>query len=197
MKYLFVGAHTDDIELCCGGTVAKLAGQGHKVKCLVFSHLNDGQLFKECQAALNGLDVSWIFQERFEGRTLHEHRQTICQMLIDRAQGMDYVFTHSKLDVHPDHSTIGFESERALKTVNLLTYCAPWNHPKEGFGKDYFEVIPNGYAEMKIKACSQYASQQHRPYMNRDYLYSEMRVAGIQCGSVFAEGFRTVKTINR
>ena len=37
MKILVVGAHLDDIELACGGTLAKAINQGHEVKALIMS----------------------------------------------------------------------------------------------------------------------------------------------------------------
>ena len=37
MKILVVGAHLDDIELACGGTIAKAIKNGHKIKTLIMS----------------------------------------------------------------------------------------------------------------------------------------------------------------
>ena len=35
MKILAVGAHLDDIEIACGGTLAKAVAAGHQVKVLI------------------------------------------------------------------------------------------------------------------------------------------------------------------
>ena len=37
MKILAVGAHLDDIEIACGGTLAKAIENGHQVKVLIMS----------------------------------------------------------------------------------------------------------------------------------------------------------------
>ena len=37
MKILAVGAHLDDIEIACGGTLAKAIKAGHTVKVLIMS----------------------------------------------------------------------------------------------------------------------------------------------------------------
>ena len=37
MKILAVGAHLDDIEIACGGTLAKAIQSGHQVKVLIMS----------------------------------------------------------------------------------------------------------------------------------------------------------------
>ena len=37
MRILAVGAHLDDIEIACGGTLAKAVDHGHEVKVLIMS----------------------------------------------------------------------------------------------------------------------------------------------------------------
>ena len=37
MKIIAIGAHLDDIELACGGTIAKAVKKGHEVKMIVLS----------------------------------------------------------------------------------------------------------------------------------------------------------------
>src|SRR5690349_24956067 len=37
-RVLAIGAHPDDLELACGGTLAKLSDSGHEVHALVLSH---------------------------------------------------------------------------------------------------------------------------------------------------------------
>ena len=37
MKILAIGAHLDDIELACGGTIAKAIKAGNQVKVIVMS----------------------------------------------------------------------------------------------------------------------------------------------------------------
>lgn len=194
MKYLFLGAHADDIELCCGGTIAKLIEQGHSVKCHSFSYLGQVQLAKENERAMTSLLPSTFSAGNYPTRFFYEHRQELAQEIIELSKDYDTVFTHSKFDAHPDHATIGFECERVLKNYNLVTYCAPWN--SLGFECNYFVRLDDFHVKQKVIACAQYSSQQHRPYMNPDYLYSDMRVAGIQCGSVFAERFRAVRLLN-
>ena len=71
MKILVVGAHLDDIELACGGTIAKAIQNGHQVKTLIMSKSGytnkDGKVqrsdeiaVKEGVEALNTLGVTDI-----------------------------------------------------------------------------------------------------------------------------------------
>ena len=38
-KILFIGAHPDDIELGCGGTLTKYLEEGHEIEMIVFSKI--------------------------------------------------------------------------------------------------------------------------------------------------------------
>lgn len=193
MRYLFLGAHTDDIELNCGGTVAKLIEAGHTVRCHSFSHLGRDDLKFEHSKSMESFGVVTATASDYPTRNFVECRQEILQDIVDNYRGFDYVFTHSKYDGHQDHAVIGQECERALKTCNLITYCAPWN--SLGFELNYFVSLSADNMGQKLSACMSYKSQRHRPYMHEDYIYSQARVSGIQCGVQFAEGFRAVRLI--
>ena len=56
MKILAVGAHLDDIELACGGTLAKAMRAGHEVKVIIMSKSgytnSDGKTMREDDIAV-------------------------------------------------------------------------------------------------------------------------------------------------
>ena len=56
MKILVIGAHLDDIELACGGTLAKAVKNGHKVRVVIMSKSgytnNDGKIQRSDEAAV-------------------------------------------------------------------------------------------------------------------------------------------------
>ena len=56
MKVLAVGAHLDDIELACGGTLAKAIDKGHQVKMIVMSESGytnyDGRIMRTAHDAI-------------------------------------------------------------------------------------------------------------------------------------------------
>ena len=56
MKILAVGAHLDDIEIACGGTLAKAIENGHEVKVLIMSKSGytniDGKVQRENDVAV-------------------------------------------------------------------------------------------------------------------------------------------------
>ena len=56
MKILAIGAHLDDIEIACGGTLAKAAEAGHEIKVLIMSKSgytnNDGRVQRSDELAV-------------------------------------------------------------------------------------------------------------------------------------------------
>lgn len=188
-KYLFIGAHTDDTELSCGGTMAKLAEAGHDVNCLALSYCDQDELLKEYAQASEILGVNF-YNEGFDVRCFNQQSLFIADALLS-FKGYDFVFTHSEHCRHPDHRTTAQESKRIFN-CNLITYIQPWNGQHE---ENYFVEITGEHLEKKINALWCYRSQAHRPYMSADFIRAQARVNGVKIGKQFAEGFRVQRLI--
>lgn len=189
MKYLFLSAHCDDSELSCGGTMLKLASEGHHVHYVSMTYCGNKQLTIECQKAANILKVE-LFINDFTVRSFTDNRQQIADYFY-RLKEFDFVFTHSCSDKHPDHRTIAEESLRIFK-CNLITYLAPWNGTENS---NYYVGISEEQLEKKIHALSCYKSQDHRSYMRPEFIRSQAVFNGIKCGKQYAEAFRIEKLI--
>jgi len=194
MKYLFIGAHADDIELCAGGTVAKLIEQGHKVRSYTLSNCLSNEISIEWENAKGILGLNGSI-DYLANRTFDERRQDILHRLIEINRfNADYVFTHSVHDNHQDHKVVAEESIRAFKyNNNLLTYIAPWNQTGSQHIDNYFVELEAKHMELKIAACRCYESQKYRPYMKESFLWAQARTTGIKCQSEYAESFQVLK----
>jgi LmbE family N-acetylglucosaminyl deacetylase len=194
--YLFLAAHMDDETLCCGGTIAKLKEQGEEVYVIVMSQLyNDNNHTDEfkCAMSIYGIDSDHYDIADFETRNFNKSRQQILQYLIDSVSVNDtdlVVFTHSKSDIHADHSTLANESLRAFKKQNLITYTAEWNQLKSE--SNYYIEVSEEHMAKKLEAMVCYKSQQHRPYFDKTFTYSRALLAGAKIGVKYAEPFRIV-----
>jgi LmbE family N-acetylglucosaminyl deacetylase len=168
-KILFIGAHTDDIELSCGGAISKFIAQGHDVRCYVFSYCDNIQLLLEFQRSMNVLGVNNYVLNTYDNRVINYFRQKVLQDLCDYKESFvpDYIFTHDVADIHQDHSTIGMETLRAFKFHNIISYTHPWNGD---INPNFFVSFGKAELEKKIEACQQYESQSHRHYMNEDMI---------------------------
>jgi len=129
-KILFIGAHTDDIELTCSGIIYKLKND-NVIDVLVFSPCEDfllekklpvNTLVKEFGKAMEIINPSSYTLLRYPVRKLDEHRYEILNYLCKL--NPDVVFFHSDNDWHQDHSVINKECMRAFgrKNIILITY---------------------------------------------------------------------------
>lgn len=127
----------------------------------------------------------------FKVREFHLQRKEIADYLYSLRR-VDFVFTHSGKDKHLDHRTLGEESLRVFN-CNLITYLSPWNGQ---FNENYFSVISEEELENKIKALSCYNSQNHRAYMDHNFIRAQATYNGIKCGKPYAEAFKAERLIN-
>lgn len=198
MKYLFIGAHPDDIELCCGGTIIKLA-PFNDIHVEVMSGMNyyGKNLFSEYSAAMYQLGVTSFDSSGFDFRMFEYHRQEILQRLVDLRKIIkpDIVFTHSSEDYHQDHATIGHEARRAFKDLSLVTFTGAWNEKQ--ITKNHFEVLSTIEVIKKITALKCYESQQSKSYFTEDSILAELRINGLKIGVEYAEAFNINSFIKR
>ena len=114
MNILAIGAHPDDVELCCGGTLAKYAKQGHKVFTATATNGNVGS------ATLSKEEIAKIRKEEARRAAAHIGAEYICldyddEMFFEDKQARinfinlvryckaDVIITHNPHDYNPDH----------------------------------------------------------------------------------------------
>lgn len=191
-KYLFIGAHLDDVELSCGGLIAKMVQENHFVHVASMTEEYGGiNLYEEFHASMGVLGVEYFQTYNYEVRTLSRKRNELCELITYWADEMDYVVTHSSLCKHPDHRAVGEESKRVIKG-SFITYLQPWNGNEN---PNYFIELSEEQLEKKIAALACYKSQAHRSYMDPDFIRSWARYTGIKCGKKYAEGFKIERYI--
>ena len=205
-KVLILSPHTDDGELGCGGTIAKLIEQGSEVYYVAFSACEQSVLpqfpkdilITEVKAATQvlGIKPENLTLLQYDVRTFNYHRQAILDDIIKLKANIDpdLVFTPSPKDIHQDHATISNEAIRAFKFTSILCYELPWNNFT--FSTTCFYHLDECHIETKVKALKQYQSQAHRPYANEEFLRSLARTRGVQINTRYAEVFEVVRLIN-
>lgn len=191
-KVLFIGAHTDDIELGAGGTIAKLTREGVDVHCMVFSACGNAALPGEYENSMNMLNVSVFAIGLLQHRIFPETRQRILDEILQcRKFSYDTIFTHSLSDCHQDHKVVAEESIRAFRSANIYAYSHPWNtiHVNHTCISEFQEDDLN----KKIDALAAYKSQLERPYMNPEYIKALAVSTGIMGGVKYAESFEVIR----
>lgn len=175
MRYLFIGAHTDDIELAAAGWITQLLRNGHQVRCVTFSYVNRMELLFEHTKSMEALGVKNWKCHHYDNRIMNYHRQSILDDLLSSLDDFmpDVIVTHDPNDYHQDHSTVGQESIRAFKSSSsIITYRMPWNGSNE---PNYFVPISYEDVQKKIQVLQNYQSQSSRHYMADYRITSIMR----------------------
>ncbi len=204
-KILVLAPHTDDGELGCGGTIARLIEEGSTIKCVAFSIAEDSvpegfdkeSLAKEFNQAMKalGLTDEHIQFHRFKVRHFPEFRQQILQILIELRKSFqpDIIFVPSLNDIHQDHQVIANEGLRAFKKNSILGYEMPWNNIV--FETRCFVELKKSHIEKKINALTFYKTQQHRTYLSAEFIWGLAKTRGTQFESDYAEAFEVVRWI--
>ena len=202
LKVVVVGAHPDDPESGCGGTIALYSDGGHEVVVLYLTRGEAGIpgmsmqetaaiRTAECQKACAILKARPVFVGQIDGNTEVNNSRYEDFRTILEAEHPDVVFTHWPIDTHRDH-----------RAASLLVYDA-WLESGRKFALYYFEVDqgeqtqvfqPTNYVNISLTesrkraACFAHASQ--HPQTTFYPLHEVMnRFRGMECGVGLAEGF--------
>ena len=193
-RALVLSPHTDDAELGCGGTIAKLVERGWSVHILCFSAVPERYPDLADEAARSGgiLGATHEILD-FYTRYFPRDRQKILQSLCDHSRQNQYelIFTPSTSDIHQDHGVVTNEALRAFRDCTLLGYELPWNNLE--IKLNCFVSLEERHVRKKIEALECYDSQKHRPYLDTKFIRSVVRMRGIHLAAPYAEGFETLK----
>lgn len=205
-RVLFLAPHTDDVELGCGGTIARYIEEGLKIYIAVFSTAEESlpeglakdTLRNEFLNSTNGLlkiPLEQLFIHNYPVRKLSYHRQDVLEDLvrIKRTIQPNMVFVPSGNDMHQDHQTLHNEALRAFKEVTMFGYELPWNHIN--FSAQAFIVLKEHHIKKKWEMMQQYKTQLdlQRTYFSYEFIESLARVRGVQVKEDFAEAFEVIR----
>jgi LmbE family N-acetylglucosaminyl deacetylase len=202
---LVLAPHTDDGELGCGGTIARLVEAGCNVTYVAFSTaeqslpagLPSGTLKREVKEATCRLGISTdnVIVFDYEVRKLNYVRQEILENLvrIKKYQLVDLVLMPSLNDIHQDHSTVAMEGLRAFKDKTVLGYELIWNNLT--FNTTCFVPLEEHHVRQKVEALSAYQSQSGKAYTSEEFIFALARTRGVQIGAKYAECFETIRWV--
>jgi LmbE family N-acetylglucosaminyl deacetylase len=193
---LCLGAHSDDIEIGCGGTLLTLLERhpGARVHWVVFSAR--GERAEEARAAAKRFLATAGTAEV----TLHTFRDgffpTEFAAIKEVFEGLkavkpDLVLTHRRLDHHQDHRTLAELTWNTFRSHLVLEYEVPKYDPDLG-NPNLFVPLAREVAEAKVsELMAQFGTQRSRAWFTPDTFLGLMRLRGVQCASPtgLAEGF--------
>ena len=197
---LALSPHTDDIELGCGGTLSRLSENGTKIHVVNFSlsknHDDDdgSEVKKEFENSMKILGATYEMLN-LPTRRLPSYRQEVLEYLykLNKKHDFDVVFCHSSFDQHQDHQTVQQEAFRAFKKTTILGYELPWNCMQ--FSTDLFVKLDKKHIKDKLALLECYKSQEHRAFINKQYVGDIARTRGLQVDAKYAECFEVIRAV--
>jgi len=203
VRLLFLGAHSDDIEIGCGGTALRLLSEADEVEVrwVVFAAAGGRAAEAEASARrfLEGAHKREIVVENFRdgffpyvGGTIKEY--------FERLKGSfdpDLILTHYRHDLHQDHRLISELTWNTWRDHAILEYEIAKYDGDLG-APNFFVHLDEEICRRKIAILEEcFTSQKGRRWFSADTFYSLMRLRGMEsnAGRRYAEGFYSRKIV--
>lgn len=196
LSVLCLGAHPDDIEIACGGTLLALSSRpGIRFDWLVLSGSSERVAESRSAAAeLTEGRANLTFLDHTDGMFPAEwHR---AKRALEEFAGdihPDLVLAPRGDDSHQDHRMLGRLASTVWRDALILHYEIPkW----DGDLRPVNHLVPltRGQAERKVEVLNRcFPSQRDRDWWDDLTFLGLMRLRGVECRAPFAEGFVAAK----
>jgi len=194
---LCLGAHSDDIEIGCGGTILRLCQEypNLEVTWVVFSanEQRTNEAGASANAFLANVSEQTVIVKNFRdgyfpyiGAEIKDYFEQLKQEQLP-----DLIFTHYRADLHQDHRCISELTWNTFRNHLILEYEIPkydgdWGSP------NFFVQLDKATCARKIdNLFGHFKSQLERPWFTSDLFYAILRLRGIESNAPdqFAEAF--------
>jgi LmbE family N-acetylglucosaminyl deacetylase len=208
VKIFAIGAHLDDVEIGCGGSIARAVERGHEVKMLVLSDSSytkyDGTVYRTVEegleegpkaAAILGIHDLEVLDFPTKDVPFHSSVIEAMEERMDEFRP-DVLLTHWPFDTHQAHRNTGLSTLSAARYyTSLLMYepMMPAGRSFVGFRPQvYVDISP--YIDRKLDALRAHGSQL-RKYGDAwlQAVESRCRLRGFEMGVEYAEAFEAVR----
>lgn len=196
-KILCLGAHSDDIEIGCGGAILKLLALYPKSRVLWVVFSGEEVRSREARASarlfLRGAMDSQIETYDFRGSYFPSQISEIKDMFekLKSAMDPDLIFTHTNNDYHQDHRIICELTWNTFRNHCVLEYEIPKYDGDTGSPNIFIE-LNRKFISRKVKnLLTSFTSQKKRSWFTAETFEGLARLRGIQCASRggYAEAF--------
>jgi LmbE family N-acetylglucosaminyl deacetylase len=203
LKVLCLGAHSDDIEIGCGGTVMKLI-KSHKRMAFDWVVLSaDDKRRKEAEASaaaflVGAADKTVVVREfkdgffPFIGGEIKEYFEEL-KLRVDP----DLIFTHNRADLHQDHRLVSELTWNTFRDHLILEYEISKYDGDLG-APNVFVHMDEAVCRTKIQLIVKYfKSQAGNGWFTKETFRAIMRLRGIESNAPdgYAEAFYSRKLI--
>jgi len=203
LNLLVLGAHCDDIEIGCGGTLLKwtMEARIQKVIWVIFSsnQARKEEAQRSAEMYLREIPESEIiildYQDAYLAFAAKEIKDKFEE--IRHLMNPDIVFTHYRNDRHQDHRLLSDLAWNTFRNHLVLEYEIP-KYDGDLATPNGYVAIPSDHVNRKVKLLLEcYASQVSKHWFDEETFKSLMRIRGLECNSPshYAEAFHLRKCL--
>jgi LmbE family N-acetylglucosaminyl deacetylase len=200
---LALGAHCDDLEIGCGGTILSLLATRPDVQVHWVVLTSDAIRAAEARTAADALLAEAAsatvkieaFRDGFLPYTGAETKEFF--EALRREVDPDLILTPYALDAHQDHRLVSELTRQTFRDHVILEYEIPKYDGDLG--------RPNAYVELSDPTCREkirvitecYQSQHERRWFDEETFRALLRLRGLECNATsgFAEAFYARKIV--
>lgn len=200
---LCLGAHCDDIEIGCGGTILRLIQENPKLDFYWVVFSSNPSRKREAQAAARLFLQSAVrsrvvirsFRDSFfpyEGKAIKQFFESIRKRFQP-----DLIFTHYRNDLHQDHRVISELTWNAFRDHLILEYEIPKYDGDLG-SPNFFVSLDEAVCTRKIRnIMASFGSQSGKQWFTNDTFRALLRIRGVESNAEgrYAEGFYCRKAV--
>lgn len=202
-RLLALGAHCDDIEIGCGGSMLRLAAESPDLEVLWVVFASTEGRAAEARAAaadfLAGFARSRLVVHDFRDGYLPFIGAEVKDAFeaLKREYVPDIVFTHHRDDRHQDHRLISDLTWNTWRNHLILEYEIPKYDGDLG-SPNVYSPLSAAQVERKTELIlKHFRSQSDKHWLTGDFIRSIARIRGMECVAPegLAEGFHARKVV--
>lgn len=202
-RVLAIGAHSDDIEIGCAGTILKLIEQGAVAEVYWIVLSGEGERADEAHRSAETLledaprteVVVGDFPDGFFPFEGHRVKEFFERLKVGVSP--DLIFTHQRADLHQDHRLCCELTWNTFRDHLILEYEVPKYDGDMG-APNVFVPLGERLVQRKIDhLMGHYSSQLAKRWFREDLFASLLRLRGMECNSPtsYAEAFYCRKAV--
>jgi len=196
-RVLCLGAHSDDIEIGCGGTILSLIEKSNRIEFYWLVLSANPERTKEARRSASA------FLERARKKTVvvKSFRDGFLPYLgppvkecfeeLKRVFTPDVIFTHCRHDLHQDHRLVCELTWNTFRNHLILEYEIP-KYDADLRSPNFFVPLSDAQARKKVNSLMRYfTTQQNKQWFSEDLFYGLMRLRATEAASPtrYAEAF--------
>jgi LmbE family N-acetylglucosaminyl deacetylase len=195
LRVLCLGAHSDDIEIGCGGTILRLIRQYPQcsIHWVVFSAIGiRGEEAQQGASLFAGANVAGLHLKTFQDSFMPFNGAPVKTFFEElKPLAPDLVLTHNRKDSHQDHRLLAELTWNAFRDHLILEYEIPKYDGDMGQPNFFVPLESEIYQEKVRHLMEVFGSQRSKRWFCPETFLGLMRLRGMECNSPsgYAEAF--------